>query len=61
MNGDELAREARPRRPALKVLLTSGYPPAELRERQALGEFRVLQKPYRVEELLRTIGERLHR
>ena len=59
MNGDELAREARRRRPELKVLLTSGYPPAELRERPLLGEFRVLQKPYRVEELLRLIGERL--
>jgi two-component system, NtrC family, sensor kinase len=60
MNGEELAREARRRRPGLKVLLTSGYPPAELRERQSLGEFRVLQKPYRVEDLLRIIGERLH-
>ena len=60
MNGEELAREAIRRRPELKVLLTSGYPPAELRERQALGVFRVLQKPYRVEDLLRSISERLH-
>jgi CheY-like chemotaxis protein len=60
MNGEELAREATRRRPELKVLLTSGYPPAELRERQSLGEFRVLQKPYRFEDLLRIIGERLH-
>jgi two-component system NtrC family sensor kinase len=59
MTGDELAREARRRRPDLKILLTSGYPPAELRERQSLDEFRVLQKPYRIEELLRLIGERL--
>jgi CheY-like chemotaxis protein len=59
MNGDELAREARRRRPTLKVLLTSGYPAAELRERQSLGEFQVLQKPYRAEDLLRSIGERL--
>lgn len=61
MNGEDLAREARRRRPGLKVLLTSGYPPAELREKQSIGEFRVLQKPYRVEDLLRTIGERLNR
>jgi two-component system, NtrC family, sensor kinase len=61
MNGEELAREATRRRPGLKVLLTSGYPPAELRERQSVGEFRVLQKPYRFEDLLRIIGERLHR
>ena len=60
MNGEELAREATRRRPDLKVLLTSGYPPAELRERQSVGEFRVLQKPYRFEDLLRIIGERLH-
>ena len=60
MTGDELAREARLQQPALKILLTSGYPAAELSERQSLGEFRVLQKPYRIEELLRLIGERLH-
>jgi two-component system NtrC family sensor kinase len=60
MNGDDLAREARRRRPELRVLLTSGYPPAALHERPSLGEFRVLRKPYRVEELLRVIGERLH-
>ena len=60
MNGDELAREAGRRRPGLKTLLTSGYPAAALRERPSLGDFRVLQKPYRVEELLRIIGERLH-
>ena len=60
MTGNELAREARRRQPALKILLTSGYPPAESSERQSLGEFRVLQKPYRIEELLRLIGERLN-
>jgi signal transduction histidine kinase len=59
MTGDVLAREAQRRRPGLKILLTSGYPPSELRERQSPGEFRVLQKPYRIEELLRVIGERL--
>ncbi|HEX3973442.1 MAG TPA: ATP-binding protein [Stellaceae bacterium] len=57
MTGDVLAREAMRRRPALKILLTSGYPLSELRERQSLGAFRLLQKPYRIEELLRVIGE----
>jgi CheY-like chemotaxis protein len=57
MTGDVLAREAMRRRPALKILLTSGYPLSELRERQPLGAFRLLQKPYRIEELLRVIGE----
>jgi CheY-like chemotaxis protein len=60
MTGDELAREALRMKPELKILLTSGYPPAELRERQSPGEFRVLQKPYRIEDLLRLIDERLY-
>jgi signal transduction histidine kinase/CheY-like chemotaxis protein len=60
MTGDQLAREATRRRPGLKVLLTSGYPPAEFSERQSLSEFRVLQKPYRIEDLLHSIGERLN-
>jgi two-component system NtrC family sensor kinase len=59
MRGDELARQARRRRPELKVLLTSGYPTPDLRERQSLGEFRVLRKPYRADELMRSINERL--
>ena len=60
MTGDELAREAKRGRPGLQVLLTSGYPPAELRERRSLNEFRVLQKPYRLDDLLHVIAERLH-
>jgi signal transduction histidine kinase len=59
MRGDELARQACDRRPGLKVLLTSGYPAPDLRERQSLGEFRLLRKPYRADDLMRAIRERL--
>jgi hypothetical protein len=41
------------------VLLTSGYPAPDLRERQSLGEFRLLRKPYRADDLMRAIRERL--
>ena len=49
MNGLDLAREIRARR-GLPVLLTSGYPEATKFKADAEG-FRVLPKPYRIEEL----------
>ena len=56
MNGAMLAREARRRRPRLKVLLTTGYAEASL-ERSATGgaEFEILGKPYGRLELSRRI------
>jgi signal transduction histidine kinase len=56
MNGAQLANEARRVRPGLKVLLTSGYV-ADLDEGQtvARGELPVLNKPYRRDELARTL------
>jgi signal transduction histidine kinase len=48
MDGLELARELRQRRPNLPVLLTSGYPAQETIETSG---FQVLAKPYRVNEL----------
>ena len=56
MNGAQLANEARRVRPGLKVLLTSGYV-ADLEEGQtvARGELPVLNKPYRRDELARTL------
>lgn len=51
-NGGELAREARRIRPALRVLLTSGYERTEAHGGEAPGaEFPLLRKPYRREEL----------
>jgi signal transduction histidine kinase len=52
MNGAQLAVEARRLRPALKVLLTSGYTAAALTQDHGLSErTEILRKPYRREEL----------
>jgi signal transduction histidine kinase len=48
MSGAELAKQAQGQRPALKVLLTSGY---ERSSGHAADEFTLLPKPYRREEL----------
>ncbi|MHC2106450.1 ATP-binding protein [Methylobacterium sp. CM6246] len=56
MNGSQLAVEAQRLRPGLKVLLTSGYV-ANLDEGQVIGkgELPVLNKPYRRDELARSL------
>jgi signal transduction histidine kinase len=56
MNGSQLAAEAQRVRPGLKVLLTSGYV-ANLDEGQIIGqgELPVLNKPYRRDELARSL------
>ncbi|GJE60215.1 PAS domain-containing hybrid sensor histidine kinase/response regulator [Methylobacterium trifolii] len=56
MNGSQLATEAQRLRPGLKVLLTSGYV-ANLDEGQVIGrgELPVLNKPYRRDELARSL------
>jgi signal transduction histidine kinase/CheY-like chemotaxis protein len=56
MNGSQLAVEAQRLRPGLKVLLTSGYV-ANLDEGQVIGngELQVLNKPYRRDELARSL------
>ena len=52
MNGVELAHEARHRRPGLPVLLTSGYEhSAQESGNRSAGDFVLLQKPYRREDL----------
>jgi CheY-like chemotaxis protein len=50
MNGVELAREVRKRKPDLPILLTSGYAEAAQRAAEAEG-VRILPKPYRIDEL----------
>ena len=50
MNGIELAHQFRIRRPDLPVLLTSGHAQAAQRQAETFG-FRLLPKPYRLEEL----------
>jgi len=56
MNGSQLAVEAQGIRPGIKVLLTSGYV-ANLDEGQVIGhgELPVLNKPYRRDELARSL------
>jgi signal transduction histidine kinase/response regulator RpfG family c-di-GMP phosphodiesterase len=56
MNGSQLANEAKRLRPGLKILLTSGYV-ANLDEGQVIaeGELAVLSKPYRRDELARSL------
>lgn len=56
MNGSQLAVEAQRLRPGIKILLTSGYV-ANLDEGQVIGhgELPVLNKPYRRDELARSL------
>ncbi len=51
LNGGELGRELRRRRPGLPVLLTSGYERGSDGDAGQEREFEVLRKPYRREEL----------
>jgi PAS domain S-box-containing protein len=56
MNGVVLAREARKRRPVIKVLLTTGYADDSVEQGAANGsEFDIINKPYRRAELSRKI------
>jgi DNA-binding LytR/AlgR family response regulator len=50
MNGMELAREVRRRRPGAPVLLTSGYAGAAVRDAEA-EDIKILCKPYAIEAL----------
>jgi len=56
MNGVMLAREARRKNPAIKILLTTGYADASLEHTDARGsEFDVIHKPYGRAELARKV------
>jgi CheY-like chemotaxis protein len=56
MSGVELARAVRARHPAVRVVLTSGYPPAALRARQVESDdFPLISKPYRLSDILRCL------
>jgi PAS domain S-box-containing protein len=55
MNGVELAREARRLRNGIKILLTSGYAGDVLQRHQAVDEFPIIDKPYRVADLARRL------
>ncbi|EJM97741.1 PAS domain S-box [Herbaspirillum sp. YR522] len=55
INGVLLAREARRLAPDIKVLLTTGYASESIERHDADGEFAVIAKPYRHDELARKI------
>ncbi|HWB47735.1 MAG TPA: ATP-binding protein [Stellaceae bacterium] len=58
MSGFDLARAALARWPALKVLLTSGFPEAKMQDQpDAVAGVRLLSKPYRREDLARVLRE----
>ena len=58
MDGIELGRAAMARWPGLKVVLTSGFPEARVNGTGDSGaEFRLLSKPYRRDDLARTLRE----
>jgi PAS domain S-box-containing protein len=55
-DGFELARTVRARWPAIKVVLTSGFPATKLDGAERTGEHtRLLSKPYRKDDLARTL------
>jgi PAS domain S-box-containing protein len=58
MNGVDLAREARRRRPELPILLTSGYAEAALLKAGS-DAYAVLRKPYVLRDLQHAIGKML--
>jgi CheY-like chemotaxis protein len=53
MNGVEVAQQARARRPDLPVLFVTGY--ADQTALAGVGEERVVQKPFRDDELERKV------
>jgi signal transduction histidine kinase/HAMP domain-containing protein len=55
MSGVELAREARRLNKGIKILLTSGYAAHILERHQALNEFPIIDKPFRLADLARRI------
>jgi CheY-like chemotaxis protein len=60
MNGVELGRAARQRNKNIKVLLTSGYAGDVMERLRAVGEFPILDKPFRLADLARRLRSILH-
>jgi CheY-like chemotaxis protein len=60
MNGVELAREARRLSKDIRVLLTSGYAEDVMERHRAVGEFPVIDKPFRLGDLARRLRSILH-
>ena len=60
INGIEVAREARQLNKRIKVLLASGYAGDVLERYQAVGEFPIIDKPFRMPELAARVRSILH-
>ncbi|MGX9428842.1 ATP-binding protein [Bradyrhizobium sp. LeoA1S1] len=60
INGIELAREARRLNRRIKVLLACGYAGDVLERHQAVGEFPIIDKPFRMSELAARLRSMLH-
>jgi CheY-like chemotaxis protein len=60
MNGVELAREARRLSKDIRVLLTSGYAEDVMERHRAVGEFPIIDKPFRLGDLARRLRSILH-
>jgi CheY-like chemotaxis protein len=59
MNGAEVARLARQRRPGLPIVFASGYADTAAIEDAAGPEARILRKPFRMEEMQAVLAEAL--
>lgn len=56
ISGADLALKARAKHPTLRIILTSGYPLAKLQdESDALSQFPLLSKPYRLADLAKAL------
>ena len=60
MGGVELAREARRLSKGIKILLTSGYAGDVIERHGAVGEFPIIDKPFRMADLARRLRSILH-
>src|SRR5262249_17314722 len=59
-NGIQVAREARQLNKDIKILLASGYAREVLERHQAVGEFPIINKPFRMAELAARLRSILH-
>jgi len=59
MKGDEVLRTLKQRRPAVRVVVMSGRPRADLRSYLDTGADAVIQKPFRLAELDLSVGSAL--
>ena len=61
MSGPELAKSLRQVRPDIDDLYMSGYTDDKVREIAPIGELRLIQKPFYIEELARKVQQILSR